>query len=176
MLRASPFGARKAVAVTDELRSAKTHRYPIEPNNWPNIRAHRSAMSRSRINRTGRSTKPPRHVRLYHWLMETPAWRSLNGNQRAIYIDIAARYAGEGSNNGRIPYSIREAAENLRIGKSTAARCLRVLQERGFIVAMTKGAFSRKVRHATEWRLTEFQCDVSDKLATKEFASWNGET
>jgi hypothetical protein len=131
-------------------------------------------MSSSGINRTGRSTKAPRHVRLYHWMMEMAAWRSLNGNQRAIYVDMAVRY--NGSNNGRIPYSVREAAESLRIGKSTAARDLRILQEHGFIVPMTKGAFSVKLRHATEWRLTEFPCDRSNgAMATKDFTRWSPE-
>jgi hypothetical protein len=127
-------------------------------------------MGKSGINRTGRSTKAPRHVRLYHWLMATTAWRSLRGNQRAIYVDIAARY--NGSNNGLIPYSVREAADSLRIGKSTAANDLRVLQERGFIVPVTKSAFSYKLRRATEWRLTEFPCDVTHAAPTKDFAGW----
>jgi hypothetical protein len=130
-------------------------------------------MSKSGINRTGRGTKAHRHVRLYHWLMQTPAWRSLNGNQRAIYVEMAALYRGPGSNNSRIPYSTRQAAESLHIGKSTAARELEVLQERGFIVTMIKGAFSLKRRHATEWRLTEFSCDVTNQLATKDFARWS---
>jgi hypothetical protein len=111
-------------------------------------------------------------VRLYHWLLRTPAWKSLSGNQRAIYIEIAERYAGVGSNNGRIPYSVRDAAESLRIGKSTAARDIGILQERGFIVPTKKGAFSLKVSHATEWRLTEFPCDVTHQLPTKEFGRW----
>ena len=89
---------------------------------------------------------------------------------RAVYAEMAKRYAGTGSNNGKLPYSIREAADSLHIGKSTAASALTVLQERGFIVPMTKGAFSRKVRHATEWRLTEFPCDVTHALPSKEFA------
>jgi hypothetical protein len=38
-----------------------------------------------------------------------PAWQSLDGNTRSVYVEIAQRYAGAGSNNGRIPYSIREA-------------------------------------------------------------------
>jgi len=127
----------------------------------------------ARTNRTGRSTRAQRHVRLHHWLMETAAWKSLTGNQRAIYIEMAARYAGDGSNNGRIPYSVREAAECLGIGKSTADRDFDVLEERGFIVPTTKGAFSLKRRHATEWRLTEFPCDVTHSLPTKEFARWS---
>jgi hypothetical protein len=101
--------------------------------------------------------------------MQTAAWKSLSGNQRAIYIEIAARY--DESNNGRIPYSVREAAQALRIGKATAARDLIVLEERGFIVVMVRGAFNVKLKLATEWRLTEFNCDVTGALPTKEFAA-----
>jgi hypothetical protein len=128
---------------------------------------------RNGTDRTGRSKKAPRHVRLYHWLMETAAWRSLNGNQRAIYVDMAMRY--NGSNNGTIPYAVREAADVLHISKATAGRDLAVLEERGFVVPMTKGAFSLKQRHATTWRLTEFNCDVTDELPTKNFARWSPE-
>jgi hypothetical protein len=127
-------------------------------------------MSRS-TDRTGRSKKAARHVRLYHWMMATPAWKSLTGNQRALYVEIAARY--DGSNNGRIPYSVREAAQALHIGKATAARDLIVLGERGFIVVMARGAFNVKLKLATEWRLTEFNCDVTGALPTKEFAKWS---
>jgi DNA-binding transcriptional MocR family regulator len=125
-----------------------------------------------RHNATGRNTGEPRHIRLYHWLMQTPAWRSLDAIARAIYVEIASRYAGPGSNNGRIPYSVREAAESLRIGKTTAGRAFERLQQRGFIVSMKKGAFSLKVRHATEWRLTEFPCDVTHALESKDFIRW----
>ena len=119
-----------------------------------------------------RGDHTPRHVRICHYMMATPAWKSLGAVERAMYIDIAARYAGPGSNNGRIGYSIRCAAKELGIGTSTAKRKLDVLVDRGFIVAMTKGAFSLKARHATEWRLTEFPCDVTGELATKEFMRW----
>src|SRR5215469_3435698 len=126
---------------------------------------------RNSTDRTGRSKRAARHVRLYHWMMATPAWKSLNGNQRAIYVEIAARY--DGSNNGRIPYSVREAAQALHIGKATAARDLIVLEERGFIVVMARGAFNVKLKLATEWRLTEFNCDVTGALPTKEFTKWS---
>ena len=126
---------------------------------------------RNSSDRTGRSKKVARHVRIYHWMMDAEAWQSLTGNQRAIYIEMAARYNGR--NNGRIPYSVREAAESLHIGKSTAARDLAALQERGFIIPRKKGAFSLKVRHATEWRLTEYFCDVTPAMSTKEFMRWS---
>jgi len=117
----------------------------------------------------------PRHVRIHHYMMETPAWKSLGVTERAMYVDIASRYAGPGSNNGRIHYSVREAAERLHIGKSTAARALEILADRGFIVAEKRGAFSLKARHATEWRLTEFASDIGSDFATKEFARWRPE-
>src|SRR5262249_35240435 len=74
------------------------------------------------------------------------------------------------SNNRRIPYSVREAAQALHIGKATAARDLNVLEERGFIVVMARGAFNVKLKLATEWRLTEFNCDGTGPLPTKELA------
>ena len=41
-------------------------------------------------------------VMLYHDMIESSAWESLNGNARALYIHIAARYNGK--NNGRNGY------------------------------------------------------------------------
>ena len=41
-----------------------------------------------------------------------------------------------------------------------------------FIVPITKGAFSLKKRHGTEWRLTEFPCDVTHAISTKDFMRW----
>ena len=63
---------------------------------------------------------------------------------RCAYVELAARYAGPGSNNGRLPFSLREMAVKLNVSKATAQRALHKLQERGFIVEMKKGAFSYK--------------------------------
>ena len=104
--------------------------------------------------------------------MKTAAWQSLDACAKALYIELAARYGGPGSNNGRIPFSVREAAKALKVGKTRAALAIDHLRERGFIVPETKGAFSRKNRHAAEWRLTEFSSDVSNLWATREFEQW----
>jgi len=129
-------------------------------------------MSRNRVDRTGRSTGSGRYVALTHWMMRTEAWRSLNTVARCAYIELAARYAGPGSNNGRLPYSLREMAMALNVSKMTARRAFLILQERGFIVETKRGAFSLKERHATEWRLTEFCDDAIGTLSTKDFARW----
>jgi hypothetical protein len=131
-------------------------------------------MSR-RHNNTGRSTSTGRYVALNHWLMRTAAWRSLDCVARCAYVEVVSRYVGPGTNNGHISYSVREMAEALNVSKGTAQRALDKLQARGFIVCMKKGAFSLKLRHATEWRLTEYMCDATGQLATKEFAAWQPE-
>jgi DNA-binding transcriptional regulator YhcF (GntR family) len=125
-----------------------------------------------RHDHTGRNTGTDRYVALKHWMMRTEAWRSLDCVARCAYIEMAARYAGRGSNNGRLPYSLREMAEALNVSKMTALRAFHKLQERGFIVETKRGAFSLKLRHATEWRLTEFGDDRTGALATKNFAQW----
>jgi hypothetical protein len=117
--------------------------------------------------------KPQRHVMLYHYLMESQAWKSLGAIPRAVYLDICKRYFG--SNNGRIGYSVRCAANELSIGLATAKRALDALEDRGFIVVVRKGAFNLKLKHATEWRLTQFNCDVTTAVATKDFMTWTPE-
>src|SRR5687767_1704679 len=103
-------------------------------------------------------------------MLNCSAWKSLPGIDRAIFGELAALY--NGCNNGSLGYSVRAAAENLSVSPQTAMRALQRLQERGFITRVTKGAFSRKTRHASEWRLTEHLCDVTGQMATKAFMSW----
>jgi hypothetical protein len=124
----------------------------------------------SKVNRTGRARKAPRHVRLYYWMTNAPAWHDMGALERAIYSEIAKRY--DGSNNGRIGYSIRTAAGEFRVGLATVHRAFQSLVGHGFLVAMQKGGFSLKRRHATEWRLTEFPCDVTHNIASKDFMRW----
>ncbi|HMF21295.1 MAG TPA: hypothetical protein VKG24_04135 [Pseudolabrys sp.] len=112
-----------------------------------------------------------RFVALKYWLLQSQAWRSLPGNTRALYIELAQGY--NGSNNGRIPYSAREAIAALHVSKSTAARLLKILEDRGFIVCTKRGAFSLKTtKDASEWRLTEYDSDVPVAHATKDFMRW----
>lgn len=115
-----------------------------------------------------------RYVALYHWVLKSPAWLDLDCVARCAYIELARRYAGPGSNNGRIPFSVREMAEALGIGKSTAQRAFTSLIEHGFIVLISKGAFNIKHRHASEWLLTEFGDDRNghSPIASKAFIHW----
>lgn len=114
-------------------------------------------------------------MRLYHWLLRSEAWRSLSPNARALYIEMVDRYYG--MNNGRIGFSVRDAAEVLHIGKNAATAAFVELQDRGFIVTAKRGGFNLRYKDqmATEWRLTEYQWDTNATGATKEFMRWTPE-
>jgi hypothetical protein len=105
-------------------------------------------------------------------MMKKPAWQSLSGSAKALYVELASLYFG--TNNGRIVYSVRQAAKALKVSKDTAARTFEELQKRGFIVVQKKGGFNLRERkgQATEWRLTEY-AHGSDITGTKEFANWS---
>ena len=93
-------------------------------------------------------------VRLSHELLAGPAWQSLDPVAAAIYVEIAARYNGR--NNGRIPYSCREAEKRFRIGRHTVLRALARLQAAGLVAVTRKGWFADKFRRATEWQLAQY--------------------
>jgi hypothetical protein len=121
--------------------------------------------------RTKSRGRSERYVSLKYWFMDSLAWKSLPCTARALYLEIARRY--NGSNNGRISLSARQAMEALNVSKATAARTFLLLEDRGFIICNKRGAFSMKaVRDASVWRLTEYPDDVVPGYATKQFMSW----
>jgi hypothetical protein len=132
----------------------------------------------SRKARTLRKGKPQhRHARLYRWELESPAYRSLDVYARALLIELKALY--NGANNGELFLSVRGAAERMGItSKSLAGKALRDLEGRGFIFATRKGSITRRAetKLATSWRLTEFDDDLTDRPATRDFMRWRPET
>ena len=125
-------------------------------------------------NATGRSKNDSPHLRLYHWMIRSDGYRALSCAARCVLIEIALGHRG--GNNGQLALSVRSAAERCRLARGTASRAFRELEEVGFIDCVTKGAFSLKDRHASEWRLTWLSCNVSGKLPEKRFMRWTGKT
>ena len=132
-------------------------------------------MTNRRPYHKGQRTKG-RYVALPEYMLNSIAWQSLDGNCRALYVEVARRYRGPNSNNGRIPYGVREAAKGLHIGRSTAQRCFDRLIETGFLRIGNRSGFNMKGRTATEWLLTEFADDTTATMAvpTKDFMKWTG--
>ena len=136
----------------------------------PRQTGHKTQMGRG-ANRKGRSKRSARFVMLRHWLLNSPAWLSLGPAARVLYLALKQRF--NGSNNGRIGMSVRDAARELHISKDTVSKALRELEERGFVKAAQRGNFNWKKRHASEWILTEESC--RDELPTKDFMRWQPE-
>lgn len=80
-------------------------------------------------------------------MAESAAWRSLSGPAVKVYIELRRRY--NGGNNGMMSLSLDEGARLLGIGKATADRALKELQEKGFITMRERGHWYG--RRATTW-------------------------
>jgi hypothetical protein len=114
----------------------------------------------------GRSTSP---FIMLHWhLVDSQGWHELSPHARLAYIELCRLYNGE--NNGRIGLSARRLACQMPCDKATASRALRELEDAGFVQTMRLGNFARKDRLASEYRLTNFKCDVTGDLPSRR---WN---
>lgn len=109
--------------------------------------------------------KSQNFVMLRYDILDSVAWKALSPNARCVWIEVMRRY--KGYNNGDIPLSCREAAEFCNIGKDTAARCFKELQDKGFIkIAMIAG-FRNKQRYSTRWVITHER--LNDQPPTNEW-------
>jgi hypothetical protein len=60
------------------------------------------------------------HVRLYGWLLNSPAYLSLGCPARAVLVEVTRLYNGR--NNGQIGFSVRQASGRCNIARGTAQR------------------------------------------------------
>lgn len=110
-------------------------------------------------------------VGLEYGVMQSPAYRSLGGDSIKLFLDLWTRFSTkDGNNNGRISYSVREAADLLGSGKDKARRCFDELIDRGFLAVERKGAFSVKMKLATTWRITLLA--TASAAPTRDYQRW----
>jgi hypothetical protein len=129
-------------------------------------------------NNKGRSTSDGKFIQLGEWLMKSEAWRQASVFERSLYIEIKRRY--NGSNNGDVPLSHREAQDLLGCSNRPVLVAFRGLQKKGFIKARVRGSFNWKasadgVGRSTRWELTEYPLDVPIRVlsgGTKDFLRW----
>lgn len=121
----------------------------------------------------GRSKSGGRFLALPHFLMETPAWRSLPAYERAALIEVAMIY--DGSNNGYLDMGVRRLGERINVSINKANRCLRELVNRGFLEVTETSAFSRKDRTATSFRLTWHKCARTHQVPSRAYQNWSPE-
>ena len=113
----------------------------------------------------------PRFVQIWHWELDCAAYRHLSVYGRALLIEFRKKY--DGSNNGKIAMSVRDAAKLLKCSKDTAAQAIKELEEKGWIRLAQKGSFSCKQKLASEWRITNQPIGAGvDTPETKEYTRW----
>lgn len=111
------------------------------------------------------------HVRLYRHELQSPAWRTLSPNGRALLVELRSLYP---YSDGNVVFlSVRQAMARLNIGQRPAQAAFAELRERGWITVHEPGGFSRKNPHATSYRLeNEPPSESPGALPTKRFMRW----
>lgn len=111
----------------------------------------------------------PRHVRLYHQLLDTEAWRHLSGNGVKLLLQLAKYETGK--NNGSLFMSCRRAAAEIGVSINTVSAAFKELEGMGFVQAVERGHFDRKTSEATSWRLTWLPVP-NRRAPTHEYKDW----
>ena len=111
----------------------------------------------------------PQFVMLYNWMIDSEAWLDLKAQPRALYLLIKRRF--NGSNNGEIYLSHREAAKLLNMHRNSIGAYFDVLIEHGFLKQTSRPHLGPSgVGQSSKWELTELP--VNKRPATKEFMRW----
>jgi hypothetical protein len=111
-----------------------------------------------------------RHVQLPEWVQASEAWRTLPVGPRALYVELKRRF--NGSNNGRVILSHRDAAKAVNAHRNTVGRWFSELEERGFIVMAQAPHWGPSgIGKSSHWTLTEYATDTM-KPATMDFMRW----
>lgn len=112
------------------------------------------------------------HVRLYRHELESPAWRTLSVDARALLIELRALFDPKRGDN-RVFLGTRGAMERLGIGQRRVEAARAELLERGWITVAERGSFTRKVRHATAYALeNEPPSEAAGAVPSKAFMRW----
>lgn len=110
------------------------------------------------------------HVRLYRHELQSPAWRTLSPNGRALLVEMRALYR---PSEGNVVFlSVREAMARLGLSQKPVQAAFADLLERGWIRVHTPGGFSRKTPHATSYRLENEPDIAPGSTASKAYMRW----
>jgi hypothetical protein len=126
-------------------------------------------MSR-KANKAGRNVSG-RFTRVDHSLMRSSAYRSLSPNARSLLLELAM--IENGSNNGTLCLSVRDAADRMGVGDTTAAtNAFNELESMGFIACAQTSHFAVKAgegSRARRWRLTWLSTPSESMAPTHEY-------
>jgi ribosome-binding protein aMBF1 (putative translation factor) len=121
-----------------------------------------------------RSKRPPgkRFIMVEFWELETPAFAHLSADATRLYLFVRKAMNFDASNNGKVPFSHRDAAKILHSGWRRGSNALAELEHYGFIKRRNGGQPGDAIRVACEWQLTAFPCGGQEP--SKDFTRWAG--
>ena len=109
-------------------------------------------------------------------MLQTPAWRALSPKAQALYLWVKLEWHGPRfSNNGKLQFSCRQAAQAMGIGVNAAMLAFRELQAKGFIVVTRLGALGVEGEaRGPSYELTEVPLSGSnEKTGRRLYESWS---
>ena len=92
------------------------------------------------------------HIAMPYHVWDSSAMRDSDATSRVIFLEIIRRY--NGFNNGKIPLSVREAAEKAKVSIATSNKKIHNLIKLGFIIITKNSGFNMKGRTAREFEIT----------------------
>ncbi len=113
---------------------------------------HRKVVSMNKYAKHKGRNKNVTFIMLRHDIFESQAYRTMKPSARAVLSEIIRRY--NGSNNGRISFSVREMAKRINVSHDTAGKAISEVLDRGFIIVTIDSAFNVKNRTARRFALT----------------------
>ncbi|MBK0399816.1 hypothetical protein H0I76_11495 [Limibaculum sp. M0105] len=111
----------------------------------------------ARKNRKGRTEFNEHFAKMLRSTMEEPAWRALSTAAQSLYPWIKLEWHGPSSNNnGKIRFSVRQAAQAVGCDPGTARRAFCDLQAKGFLhVTKVSSLGSEGEARGNEYEITE---------------------
>ncbi|WP_417491022.1 helix-turn-helix domain-containing protein [Maricaulis sp.] len=114
----------------------------------------------------GRRKGGGQFVAISYPMARSDAWRSLSGAAVKVWVELHTRF--NGTNNGSLFLSHKDAADALGLGKSTVQRAFRELETKRFIVLVKQGRLIG--RKASVWQLTD--CKLEGNHASNAWQQW----
>lgn len=106
-----------------------------------------------------------RYARLFHDVVNTPAWIALGSNAKTLYIDLLIQF--NGSNNGNLSATIATMKHRGWRSSSTLAVALAELLALGFIVKTRGGGVRQGSRACCLYALSDLPIRANEKVGTE---------
>lgn len=111
----------------------------------------------AKTDKTGRTQSGDKFAKVFLVTMQSPAWRALTPYAQRLHPWLLLEWGGpNANNNGRIAYTVKQAAEALGCNTETARKAFLDLQAKGFLVVTRCAALGTVgTARAHEYELTE---------------------